>query len=38
MYENELLGHCRGRSSALGQVGWKEFKEYAEAKEVGEPI
>jgi solute carrier family 25 phosphate transporter 23/24/25/41 len=36
MYENELLGHCKGHPSAPGQVGWKEFKEYAQAKEVGE--
>ena len=36
MYDSELLGHC-GSSSALSQIGWKEFKEYAEAKEVGEP-
>jgi solute carrier family 25 (mitochondrial phosphate transporter), member 23/24/25/41 len=35
MYDNELLGRC-GHSSALNQIGWKEFKEYAEAKEVGE--
>lgn len=36
MYDNELLGHC-GHSATLSQIGWKEFKEYAEAKEIGEP-
>lgn len=33
MYDNELLGHC-GHSATLSQIGWKEFKEYAEAKEI----
>jgi hypothetical protein len=37
LYDRELLGHC-GHSSDLSQIGWKEFKEYAEAKEIGEPI
>lgn len=36
MYDNELLVHC-GHSPALSQIGWREFKEYAEAKEVGQP-
>jgi solute carrier family 25 (mitochondrial phosphate transporter), member 23/24/25/41 len=35
MYDNELLGRC-GNSSALCQIGWRDFKEYAEAKEIGE--
>jgi len=35
MYDNELMGHC-GHSSTVSQIGWKEFKEYAEAKEIGE--
>ncbi|KAF8897599.1 mitochondrial carrier domain-containing protein [Infundibulicybe gibba] len=36
MYEDELLGRCGGHSSGLrpGHIGWKEFKEYAEAKEI----
>jgi solute carrier family 25 phosphate transporter 23/24/25/41 len=38
MYDEELLGHCGGHVSGVhpSPVGWKEFKEYAEAKEVGE--
>ena len=38
-YEHELLGRvCRHDSSsslANREIGWKEFKDYAEAKEVG---
>ncbi|KAF9464486.1 mitochondrial carrier domain-containing protein [Collybia nuda] len=36
MYDEELLGHCGGHDSGSqpGQIGWKEFKVYAEAKEV----
>lgn len=34
MYDEELLGHCSG--DLPDRIGWKEFKEYAEAKEVGE--
>ncbi|KAJ7180124.1 mitochondrial carrier [Mycena crocata] len=36
MYEKELLRKCGGHSSStspMGGIGWKEFKEYAEAKE-----
>jgi solute carrier family 25 phosphate transporter 23/24/25/41 len=38
MYEKELLRKCGGHSSAtspMGGIGWKEFREYAEAKETG---
>jgi hypothetical protein len=37
IYENELLGTCGGHvsSNATSPVDWKEFKNYAEAKEVG---
>jgi solute carrier family 25 phosphate transporter 23/24/25/41 len=37
MYENELLGTCGGHvtSNATSPIDWKEFKDYAEAKEVG---
>lgn len=40
MYENELLGTCGGNmsSNTTSPVGWKEFKNYAEAKEVGARI
>ncbi|KAG6837427.1 hypothetical protein H0H93_009521 [Arthromyces matolae] len=31
-YDDELLGHCG--ASSLGEIPWKQFKEYAEAKEV----
>lgn len=39
-YEHELLQHCGGDrsepgSSNLGHIKWRQFKEYAEAKEVG---
>ncbi|KIM90874.1 hypothetical protein PILCRDRAFT_1116 [Piloderma croceum F 1598] len=36
IYENELLGTCGGHvsSNATSPVDWKEFKNYAEAKEV----
>lgn len=37
MYDSELLGHCGHSTSTLSRIGWKEFKEYAKAKEVGEP-
>ncbi|KAJ7095453.1 mitochondrial carrier [Mycena belliarum] len=36
MYEKELLRKCGGHSSStspMGGIGWKEFKQYAEAKE-----
>ncbi|KAJ7507892.1 mitochondrial carrier [Mycena galericulata] len=36
MYEKELLRKCGGHSSStspMGGIGWKEFREYAEAKE-----
>ncbi|KAJ7498844.1 mitochondrial carrier [Mycena latifolia] len=36
MYEKELLRKCGGHSSStspMSGIGWKEFKEYAEAKE-----
>jgi solute carrier family 25 phosphate transporter 23/24/25/41 len=39
MYEDELLGHCGGHTSAAGsppgQIGWTAFKQYAQAKEAG---
>lgn len=36
MYEDELMGRCGGgASSSTKQIGWKEFKKYAEDKEVG---
>ncbi|KII95124.1 hypothetical protein PLICRDRAFT_202930 [Plicaturopsis crispa FD-325 SS-3] len=36
MYDNELLGSCGENSagSPPGHIGWKEFRRYAEAKEV----
>lgn len=35
-YESELMGRCHGHMGLLrGHIGWKEFKRYAEAKEVG---
>ncbi|KAH0587640.1 hypothetical protein H2248_006408 [Termitomyces sp. 'cryptogamus'] len=35
-YDDELLGHCGASSSGAhpGEIPWKQFKEYAEAKEV----
>ncbi|KAG6890564.1 hypothetical protein C0992_000572 [Termitomyces sp. T32_za158] len=35
-YDDELLGHCGALSSGVqpGEIPWKRFKEYAEAKEV----
>jgi len=33
-YEDELLGRC-GAQSSRKQIGWTEFKNYAEAKETG---
>lgn len=37
IYNQELLGHCgQGSGVQPGRIGWKEFKEYAQAKEVGE--
>ncbi|KAJ6539412.1 mitochondrial carrier [Mycena capillaripes] len=36
MYDNELLRRCGGHSSStspMGGIPWKEFREYAEAKE-----
>ncbi|KAJ7682736.1 mitochondrial carrier [Mycena polygramma] len=37
LYEKELLrkcgGHISSSTSPMGGIGWKEFKEYAEAKE-----
>ncbi|KAJ7754243.1 mitochondrial carrier [Mycena maculata] len=36
LYEQELLRKCGGHSSStstMGGIGWKEFREYAEAKE-----
>lgn len=40
MYEDELLRTCGGHvsSHATSPVDWKEFKNYAEAKEVGKYI
>jgi len=37
MYENELLGRCGVHlvGPAPGHIKWKDFKTYAEAKEVG---
>jgi solute carrier family 25 (mitochondrial phosphate transporter), member 23/24/25/41 len=32
-YESELMGRCHG--SARGHIGWREFRAYADAKEVG---
>jgi hypothetical protein len=38
-YEDELLEHCGGHTSTAGdQIGWKAFKQYALAKEVGRCI
>ncbi|RDB22471.1 Calcium-binding mitochondrial carrier SAL1 [Hypsizygus marmoreus] len=36
IYDDELMGHCGANSSGSRptQIGWREFKEYAEAKEV----
>lgn len=35
-YERELMGRCHGNMGSLRKhIGWKEFKRYAEAKEVG---
>jgi solute carrier family 25 phosphate transporter 23/24/25/41 len=38
MYNNELLQHCAIPPSGTRppHIGWREFKSYAEAKEVGE--
>lgn len=38
IYDNELMCHCgvHTSSSHPRHIGWKAFKEYAEAKEVGE--
>ncbi|KAG6811318.1 hypothetical protein H0H92_008030 [Tricholoma furcatifolium] len=35
-YDDELYGHCGVRSSSTqsGEIPWKQFKEYAEAKEL----
>ncbi|KAG6869250.1 hypothetical protein C0993_000003 [Termitomyces sp. T159_Od127] len=35
-YDDELLGHCGAKSLGAqpGEIPWKQFKEYAEAKEV----
>ncbi|KAG6902232.1 hypothetical protein C0995_002864 [Termitomyces sp. Mi166 len=35
-YDDELFGHCGANSSGAqpGEIPWKQFKEYAEAKEV----
>jgi solute carrier family 25 (mitochondrial phosphate transporter), member 23/24/25/41 len=33
-YEDELLGRC-GAQSSRKQIGWTEFRNYAEAKETG---
>jgi len=40
MYDDELLVRCRGSKDREGvqRVKWGEFKEYAEAKEVGKSI
>jgi solute carrier family 25 (mitochondrial phosphate transporter), member 23/24/25/41 len=37
MYENELLGRCGGHivGPLPSHIRWKDFKKYAEAKEVG---
>jgi solute carrier family 25 (mitochondrial phosphate transporter), member 23/24/25/41 len=37
MYEDELLGRCGGHvvGPSPGHIRWKDFKKYAEAKEVG---
>lgn len=37
LYEEELLGSCGGHveGNSASPVNWKEFKEYAEAKEAG---
>jgi solute carrier family 25 (mitochondrial phosphate transporter), member 23/24/25/41 len=37
MYHNELLGRCGGHTAGTppGHIRWKDFKAYAEAKEVG---
>ncbi|TFK75844.1 mitochondrial carrier [Pluteus cervinus] len=32
-YDDELVGRCGGRDSVSRGIRWKEFKEYAEAKE-----
>jgi len=36
IYDDELL--CRCMSESQSHIGWKEFKEYAEAKETGKFI
>ena len=40
MYDDELLVRCRGSKDRSGtqRVKWDEFKEYAQAKEVGKSI
>lgn len=37
MYDDELMGHCGAHPSGSrpSPIGWRAFKEYAEAKEVG---
>lgn len=37
VYENELFGRCGGHmvGPSPGHIRWKDFKKYAEAKEVG---
>lgn len=37
MYDNELLDHCAPPSSSSrpSHIGWREFKNYSEAKEAG---
>lgn len=35
-YESELMGRCHGQLGSLRRhIAWKEFKRYAESKEVG---
>lgn len=38
MYDDELFGRCEEDTlePGTGHIDWKKFKEYAEAKEVGE--
>ncbi len=34
-YDDELVGRCAGPSAVSRSIEWKEFKQYAEAKETG---
>lgn len=38
MYDSELLDHCSTPASGSrpSRIGWREFKNYSEAKEIGE--